>query len=268
MSFLEILSEPFMLRAIYGGLLIASLCACLGVFVTLRKQSFLADGLAHASLAGVAIGLVLSFQPLVLAGAVAVFMAVSITYLRRRLKLSFDSAIGILYTMLFALGVVIINLSPAFRPELFSYLFGSLLAITWSDVLVAFVLFIIVSVFLAYKYTQLVYSTFDPESAQIRGINVVLLEYMLNIITSLVIVVAIKLLGVILVTALLVVPATSAKLLARNFRQMIPISLTHALLATLLGIIISYYLETVPGATIVLTAGGLLAIVFLFARKQ
>lgn len=266
MNVIEVFSQPFMLRALLAGVIVASLSASLGIFITLRKQSFLADGVAHASLAGIAIGLVVAWQPLVWASGVAVVMAIGITWLKRQLHLSFDSAIGIFYTLLFALGVVIINLQPGYRPELFSYLFGSILAVGWNDVWLGLALLLISTAFLALNYNGLVYSTFDPESAQIRGVRVARLEYALNILTAVVIVLAIKLLGVILVTAMLIIPATAAKLTARSFYQMLPLANSFAISATVLGIISAYYLETVPGATIVLTAGGLFVLTFLISR--
>jgi len=268
MDLIELLQEPFMLRAIYGGIIIAIITSSLGVFITLKKQSYISDGIAHASLAGIAAGILLSFQPILLAMVVAVLMAIFITYFRKRTSIAIDSLIGISYSFLFALGILIINLSPGFKPELFSFLFGSILGITWSDITISVIVFFIIIVALKFLYKKLLYATFDPEAAYIRGINTEALEYFLNILTSVVIIISIKIVGVILVTALLVIPATAAKLLAQKFSQMIPISIIFGLISMLIGIFASYFIDTPPGATVVIVEGILFLLVFLISKLR
>lgn len=266
MEFLELLQQPFMLRAIYGGTLVAVLCAMLGVFLTLKKESFLADAVAHASLAGVALAFLISAEPIIIALIVGVLMSAGITYFKKHTKIATDSIIGMFYSMLFALGIILINLSKEYQPELSTYLFGSILSITWVDVGVSFMVFLISVVIIYTLFSKLVYTTFDPEAAYVRGIKTDRLEYLLNILTSVVIIISIKVVGIILVTALLIIPSTTAKLIAKNFRQMIPISVIQSIISVIVGVILSYYLDVPTGATIVLASGMLF--IAVFALKQ
>lgn len=263
---LEVFTQPFMLQSFYAGIIVALLLAILGVFVTLKEKSFLADGVAHASLAGIAIGVVFATQPLLFAMLVAVVMSIGITYVKRNTKLATDSLIGIFYTTFFALGIVVINFAQGYQPELMRYLFGSLLFVTWSNILLAFIVLAIVIFFVVNYYKQILYSTFDSDAAYIRGVKVHLLEYIVNTLISLAIIVSIKLVGIVLVSGLLIIPATTAKLFAKRFSQMIPFSVLFALLSVLFGIIFSYYLEAPSGAVIVLTASAIFLFSFIYTR--
>ncbi|MDA1338440.1 MAG: metal ABC transporter permease [bacterium] len=247
----EIFQLEFMLRAIYAGLLVSLSCGVLGVFVVLRKQAFIADGVAHASLAGIAIGLLLGSNPILWAIAVAIVMSILLTYIKQNSNVSFDSSIGILYSFFFAVGILVISAIDSYKPDLLSFLFGSLLSITWIEVVYALALLIFVAIFIAVTYSKIVYMTFDIEGARVRGVNVKLLEYVLNILVSIAVIVSIKLMGVVLVTAMLVIPATFAKLFAKNFSQVIWFSCIYAIIATTLGIILSYILDLPSGAMVV-----------------
>lgn len=263
MDILNLLQQPFLLRAIYGGLIVSILCAILGVFVTLRKESFLSDAVAHASLAGVAIALLLSIEPTFFALAVGILMAIGITYIKKHTQISADAIIGIFFSVLFALGIVILSLSTSYKPELSTYLFGSILSISWDNILISGIIFVITVILITIFYSQLVYSTLDKEAAYIRGIKIHKLEYLLSILTSVTVIISIKVVGIVLVTALLIIPATSAKLVAKSFKQMIPISIIISILSTILGIFISYYQNTPTGATIVIVAGVIFTLILI-----
>lgn len=266
MELLDLLQQPFMLRALYGGLIVAILCAVVGVFVTLKNESFMADAVAHASLSGVALAFLLAWQPIPLALLVGVIMAIGITYLKKNSTISADSLIGIFYSVLFALGIVLINLNQSYQPELSTYLFGSILSISWVDILYSVITLTATTTVIGLMYHKFVYMTFDPEAAQIRGINTHALEYLLSILSSITIIVSIKIVGIILVAALLIIPATTAKLLAKSFTQMIPIALLYSIFTTLAGIFVSYYLDTPTGATIVLFSGLLFSLIFILKK--
>lgn len=266
MNIIELLQEPFFLRALAGGTLVASLAAIVGVFVTLRKESFIADAIAHGSLAGVALAFLISAEPLLLAILTAVAMAVLITYLKKHTQLAGDSVIGIIFAVVFAIGVLLLQLNTAYRPELQTFLFGSILAVTWQEVLITAITFVLVTLLIGSFYEQLVHLTFDREAAYLRGVKVNQMEYLINIVAALAIVVSVKVVGIILVTALLVIPATSAKLLARNFSQMIPIALIHNLAAMFIGLLLS--INVPPGPVVVLVSGGIFACVFLISKLR
>ncbi|KXK26831.1 MAG: High-affinity zinc uptake system membrane protein ZnuB [candidate division WS6 bacterium OLB20] len=252
-----------MQRAITGGLIIAVLCACMGVFVTLRRESFLADAVAHASLSGVAVAFVLGWQPTLPAMAVGTLMSVAIVYIKKRTTISSDALIGIFYSALFALGVIIINLSPVYQPELSTYLFGSLLGISRTDLLVSIVVFAVIMILIQRLYQKLVFVTFDSESAWLHGIKTELLEYLLAIMASVTVIIAIKIVGIILVTALLLVPASTARLMAGSFRAMLPLAIAQSIIAMLGGIICAYLLDLPIGATIVLISTIIFMAVFV-----
>ncbi len=266
MSIIDLISLPFVQRAIIGGVLVGILAATLGVFVVLRRQSFLTEAVSHASLAGVAAALLIAWEPVLLAIVVAILLALLITYFKRKAPLESDSLIGIFFSLFFALGIVLINLSPTYQPEVMTYLFGSILAITWEDLIYAGVVFVVLITITKYLYKQLLYFTFDPVGAYIRGIKVERLEYVINILTAIAVVISVKVVGVILVTALFIIPASSAKLLAKSFTQMIPISIILSLLSVLVGLWLSIVSNLPPGALIVLVSGGIFLVVFTLSR--
>jgi len=263
MDFFEVIQQPFMLRAIYGGVIVAILCALLGVFMTLKKESFMADAVAHASLAGVALAFLIAFEPVLIAIVVAVSMSIGFTYFKKNSKIAPDSIIGMLYSFLFAIGIILINLSHKYQPELATYLFGSILSVTWHDIFYSLIVFVITILFVWKYFPKLLYLTFDKEAAYIRGVKIEALEYLINILTSITIIISIKVVGIILVTALLIIPATTAKLIARNFKEMIPISIVQSLLSTIIGITASYYLNVPTGASIVVVSGLLFMLTFI-----
>lgn len=262
----EILQLPFFQRALIAGIIISVLCAIWGVFVVLRKQAFLSDAVAHASLTGIAIALLLGLSPLPLAILTGVLLAAGITFFKNRTILSDDSLIGILYTFLFAIGLLLINLFPSFRPDLFSYLFGSLLAVSWEDILLGSILLAFTLVLVITKYKQLLYFTFDPESAQLRGINTKAYEYLVNILSAIATIVAIKSVGIVMVSALLLVPATTSRLLAKDFKHMLPYSIIIGLIAAIFGIFSSYILNTPSGPTIVIVSVLIFFGVYIYSR--
>jgi len=257
---INIISQPFMQRAILGGLIVASMCAVTGVFVTLRKESFISEAIAHASLAGVAIAFLIAAQPLWIAVIVGVLTSLGITFVQKRSNISADAVIGIFLTVVFAFGVLILNLLPGYRPELTSYLFGSILSVTQNDIWTSIVFLVPVLGIVAVLYRPMLFAAFDPEYAQVRGIKVGLFDYLTRIMAAIVVVLSIKLVGIVLVTALIVIPASCAKLFAAKFSQMIPLSLLFAIISIIVGLFASYFLNVPSGSTIVLTAGALFAV--------
>jgi zinc transport system permease protein len=265
--FIELIqNNQFIIRAIIGGSLVGVLCAILGVFVTLKKESFIADAIAHASLAGVALALLISIEPFFIAMIVGIIMAIGITYFKKNSKISGDAIIGIFFSIIFAIGILLLNLSDTYKPELQSYLFGSIALVNWNDIFYSFIIFSISILTITYLFPQILYSTFDPEAAYIRGINVNKLEYILNILIAVTTIVSIKIIGIILVTALLIIPSTTAKILAKNFNQMIPISISISLISSTLGLVLAYNLDVPPGAMIVITSGVIFFVVFILKK--
>ncbi len=261
----EIFQYPFIQRAFIAGIVLALVLSFLGVFIILRRMAFFADGIAHASLAGVAVGIVFSFNPMVSAVILTSIFAVIIYFLEQKFKLTSDVAIGILFTSGMALGVLLISLTPGYQPELMSFLFGNILAITNSEVLILLSMGMIVIGFLLFWRRSLTLMSFDRESAYLAGIKVDLLQLILYVITAVAVVLGIKVLGIILVSAMIIIPTAVGKIYAKSFKELIIYSLFIAILMTLVGLFASIFLDWPTGPVIVLT-GTILFLLSVFYR--
>lgn len=250
---LEILSLPFMERALAAGVVLAFLLALLGVFVVLRNMAFFSDGIAHASLAGVAVGIIFSVNPLLTAIVVSAVFAAIIYYLQKRYKLSGDTAIGILFTSGMALGVLLISTQPGYQPELMSFLFGNILAITNTELIVIAGVSLLIAALVFIYLKTLILISLDEETAKISGVRVGGFQLLANIILAVAVVLGIKVFGIILVSALLIIPVATAKLFSRSFKKLVIISVVLSEIIVLSGIIFSYYFDLPTGPTIVLT---------------
>lgn len=266
----QMLSEPFMQRALIAGVFVSMLLAVLGVFVLIKRMTFFGDGVAHASLAGIAIGLLAGVEPLLIAILFAVGIALAMYFLEKRSALSTDVVIGIFFTTSLALGVLLLSWQSSYQPDLISFLFGNILAITQGDaamiVIVATALLIIIT-FFARKLSLLV---IDEEQAKLQGIKTQALMIFLYIALAVAIVLAVKLVGVILASALLIIPVAGAKMWAKSFTGFRGISVILALVMVVIGLLLSYVLDLPSGAVIVIVG----FIIFLFSlilgrlRKQ
>lgn len=269
MALLEMFTYPFMQRALLSGVLLALVLASLGIFVTLRKMAFFGDGIAHASLAGIAIALLAGVAPLPVALAWAIFVALLIYWLERRTRLPSDTLIGIFFTASMALGVVLMSFSRGFQPEIISFLFGSILSIRTLDaVVIALISFVILG-WLAVSFRQLVFMSLSEESAKVSGIRVEPQKVLLYVALALATVLGVKMLGIILVSALLIIPPATARLLSGHFRSYVVLSLVLSEIFVILGLVLSFLYDLPSGAVIVLvgTAGFFLAAVANSLRR-
>jgi manganese/iron transport system permease protein len=244
----------FMLRAFVAALVVGLLCSMIGTYVVLRKLSFIGDGIAHASFAGIVIAYLRGVDYYAGAAAVAVLTAVGIGYVHRRARISLDTTIGVLFTAAFALGVFLMSRQRSYAVDLQSFLFGDILSVGKSDLLLILALGIAVGITLAVLYRGLLYTTFDPVVAQASGIHAGAIEYVLLVMIALTIVVALQAVGIVLVAALLVTPAAAAYQLTSRFAPMLAVSALLGAVSTVGGLYISYYLRSSSGATIVLLA--------------
>ncbi len=258
---IEILQLPFMQRAIVVGVVLAALLALLGVFVVLKKMSFFSEGIAHASLSGVAIGLLTAVTPLYMALAVSVVFAVMIFLLETKYKIHSDTAIGIIFSSGMALGVVLMSFSPGYQPELISFLFGNILAIKPLELWLILIGGILVFIFVLVNLRKLILLSLDTESAYMSGVNVNLLTLSLYVVLALSVVFGIKVLGVILVSALLIIPVSISKIFSNSFKKLLVLSVIVSEVVVLLGIYLSYVLNLSTGPVIVLVG----AVFFIFS---
>jgi zinc transport system permease protein len=262
----EFLEYGFMQRALVAGALTAVICPAIGVFLVPRRLSLIADTLAHVALAGVALGLVLGVSPLLGALAVTAVGAIGIERLRTRGALQGDAALAVFLSGGLALAVVLIGLGHGFNVDLFAFLFGSILTVTAADVWLVAGLAAIVGAVLAMLYPQLVVVTLNEDLARASGVRVGALNVVVTLLTALTTVVAMRMVGVLLVSAMIVIPALAGFALARSFRGAMAIAIGVALLAMATGLIGAYYLRLAAGASVVLTALVLFALTRLGAR--
>ncbi len=248
---LEFLQYAFMQRAFLAGIIIALLCAVIGLFLVLRRMSLLGDGLAHISFGGIAAGFLFGFYPILSALIFSILGALGIQQLKK-MKVYGDAAIAIFFSFGLALGVILVSLSHGFTGDLFSYLFGSILAVTEIDILIILVagIFTLIIVYLLYK--ELFYITFDEYSAKASGLPVEKFDTLLVILTAITVVLSMRIVGILLVSSLLVIPSSTALLLNKSFKQTIFYSIIIAIAAVIIGLILGFYFDLAAGGAIVI----------------
>lgn len=267
-EFWSVLQLPFMRYALLAGLCVALMSALLGVFVVQRRMSFLGDGLAHAAFGGVALGLFLGLsQPLWVALPFSLLTALGIAWVREHTELSSDTAIGIFFAVAVALGVLFISLRRDYSVDAWQWLFGSILGVGQSELLMIAGVTLLSLCTLGWLWPQLAYATFDAELAATDGVRVGRLEYLLLALAALVIVASVRVVGVILMAAYLVIPAAAARLLSRSLLTMTLLALIFAVLSTVAGLLLSYLLDVPSGSTIVLTQAALFILATLLQRR-
>jgi len=251
-----------MQRALLAGLLVGGLASYLGVMVVQRRLSFLGDGLAHAAFAGVALGLLLQQEPLWVAIPFAVGVSLLITWVREKSSLGDDTAIGIFFAVSVALGVLFMSLRQGFAPDAVAYLFGSILTVTPTDLGVMGLIALGV-VLLAPLWRYWAYATFDRELALADRQPVMLHDYLLSALIALVVVASVKVVGIVLIAAFVVIPAATARLLSQTFAAMTLLAVLMSTLSVLPGLAAAYLLDVPAGSAIVLTQALLFALALL-----
>lgn len=259
---LEALQLPFMQRALLAGLLVGGLASYLGVLVVQRRLSFLGDGLAHAAFAGVALGLLLHEEPLWVAIPFAVGVSLAITWVRERSNLGDDTAIGIFFAVSVALGVLFMSMRQGFAPDAVAYLFGSILTVTQTDLWVMGLIALGVAL-LAPIWRYWAYATFDRELALADRQPVTLHDYLLSALIALVVVASVKVVGIVLIAAFIVIPAATARLLSQTFAAMTLLSVTIGIVSVIPGLVASYTLDIPTGSAIVLVQALLFGLALL-----
>ena len=252
----EILQYGFMQRALLAGAMIGTIAPVIGVFLVLRRLSLIADTLAHVALAGVAVGLLLGAYPVAGALVAALLGAVGIERLRTVGRLSGETALAIFLSGGLAVAVVVIGLAGGFNVGLFTYLFGAITAVQPRDLWVILILGLVVLGAVAVLYKELFAITFDEQGARVQGLPVEGLNLLLTVLVAVTVVVAMRIVGILLTSALIVIPAVTALRLARNFRSALWMAVACSLLTVLAGITASFYLDIPASGAIVL--GGIL----------
>ena len=242
----------FMQRAFLAGFIIATLASISGSFVVLKRYSMMTETLAHSALVGVAVGLFAGFSPLWMAVIMAIFSAWLIEYLRSSFHLYSDAILAIFLSGALALAIIIVSLGGAFNNSLFSYLFGSILAVNEKD-LITMALFGSISLILLLGFSkELFFIAYDEEVARTSGIKVKMLNYLLVTVVAVIIALSIRVVGTLLIGALMVIPSIAALQYRQGFLKTVLISLFFALFSVAVGMTLSYYYSLPSGATIVM----------------
>lgn len=265
---MDMLAFDFMQRALAAGLLVSLLCSVVSLFVLLKRMAFAGIGISHAALGGVSVGLFTGTSPLGAALGVCVAAALGIGLITRHGRMGEDTAIGILTTTLMALGVVLVGLSGAYQGELFSYLFGNILAVSPGQLAALGGVAVLVLGFFALFFKELLFVAFDEEVAQVTGIPARALYYGLLVAIAFTVVAAIQVVGVILASALLVIPAAVGQQLATNWRGILLISLGTGVLSVVAGLALSSVWDLASGGTIVLVLGALFFAAFVLSPHR
>ncbi|HPE54483.1 MAG: metal ABC transporter permease [Mesotoga sp.] len=247
----DIISYSFLRNAILAAVLVSALTGIFSSVVVLRKIEFIGDGAAHATFGGIAFGLLLGTNYLLMAAVTAVIFAVAVSYFTRKNKLSESSVIGMLLPLSMSLGVIALSFIRGYTPDVMGLFFGNILMVTSEDVWMLLIANVIAWVFFAVFYRELLYYSYDEGMAKHYGVPIGFIHYGVLIGISLSVVGSVKIAGIILVTAFLVIPAVTSKTIAGSFRGMILISLAMAVVASVMGIFVSYVLDMPPGPVIV-----------------
>ena len=235
-------------RAIISGIAIAILCSVVGLFLVLRRYSLFGDAIAHSSFGGIALGLMAGIYPLWTAYGVSIISALIMTRIKDRFNISGDASIAVLLSSGIAVGLVIIGLSGGFTLDIFSFLFGSILLVSVNDTILILSLTGIILIVILLLYRQLLYSTFNEEQAKVSGVSVEKINYLIVFMAGITVVTSIQLVGVLLISALFVIPNVTAI-----------ISMSFSIFSVVAGILISYIFDITPAGTIVLFAIGIFA---------
>lgn len=257
------LQYSFMQNALMAGVLISILCPIVGVFLVLRRYSMMGDTLSHASFAGIAIGLILGFNPLLTAFMFTSICGILIEILRNYYKKYAELVMSIILT--FSIGIAIILVSTGKSgANINSYLFGSILTISVKDLYVISILSVLSLFILIFLYNKLLYITFDEEGASVSGINVKFANYLFTLLVGATISVSIRIMGILVISSMIVIPVATALQLNKGFKTTLIYSIVFGFIDIILGLISSYYINSAPGGTIALVSVLVLILILAF----
>ena len=259
---LELLTYDFFRNALMAAVLAAVSCGIIGTYIVSKRIVFISGGITHASFGGIGMGYFFGINPILGAAVFAVLSALGIEYASRKTDVREDSAIAILWALGMAIGVIFVFMTPGYAPNLLSYLFGNILTVGSTDLFLLLGLCVIILIFFALQFKNILYIAFDEEYARARRLPVNLIKYIMISLVALTIVFNIRVVGIILVISLLTIPQTIANMFVKRFFNIMVLSVLIALLGTVSGLILSYLFDIPSGAAIIF----FLVILFFLAR--
>lgn len=257
----------FMRNAFMAGLIISLLCPCIGLFLVLKRYSMIGDTLAHSSFAGVAIGLVFGFNPIVTAFIFTSICALVIEFLRQYYKKYAELVMSIILTLSLGIAIVLVSTGKS-AAKVNSFLFGSILTVSKSDLAIIAIVAAICFIGVFVLYQKLVYTTFDEEGAKVSGINVKLINYVFTLMVGATISVSIRVMGILVISSIIVVPVATAMQFKKGFTHTLILSMIFGVIDIFSGLIASYYLNSAPGGTIALASVAVLIVSLIINRKN
>ncbi len=263
---LDALSYAFMQKALVSGVVIALICSLMGTFLVLRRYSLFGDGISHVAFGGVAIGLFLGVFPLWTAFAASVLGGVGLQKLRQSTQISGDAAVAVVLVSGLAVGIILVSSGGGFSVDLFSFLFGNILLVSDGDLIMIVTISAGIVITLVVLHKQFLHMTFNEEQARISGLPVTALNYAFVVLASVTVVTSMRLVGILLISALIVIPNITAMMLGRGFTSTVVTSMTISVFSVVAGILLSYYYDVAPSGTIVVVAVSILLVV-LAARS-
>ena len=255
---LEALSYGFMQKALIAGIAVGMICSFMGTFLVLRRYSLFGDGIAHVAFGGISVGLFLGVFPLWTAFIVSIFGGLGLQKLRQSTKISGDSAVAVVLVSGLAVGVILVSSSGGFSVDLFSFLFGSFLLISNDDTIMILAISAGIIATLTILQKQFLHLTFNEEQAKLVGLRTTLLNYAFVVLASITVVTSMRLVGILLISALIVIPNITAMMFGKGFKKTVFISMGIAVISVISGILVSYFLNVAPSGTIVVVAVGIL----------
>ena len=255
---LEALSYGFMQKALIAGIAVGLICSFMGTFLVLRRYSLFGDGIAHVAFGGISVGLFLGVFPLWTAFIVSIFGGIGLQKLRQSTKISGDAAVAVVLVSGLAVGVILVSSSGGFSVDLFSFLFGSILLISNEDTIMILAISAGIIATLTILQKQFLHLTFNEEQAKLVGLRTTLLNYAFVILASITVVTSMRLVGILLISALIVIPNITAMMFGKGFKKTVCISMGISTISVIGGILLSYFLNLAPSGTIVVIAVGIL----------
>jgi len=255
---LEALSYTFMQKALVAGIAVGIICSFMGTFLVLRRYSLFGDGIAHVAFGGISVGLFLGVFPLWTAFIVSIFGGLGLQKLRQSTKISGDAAVAVVLVSGLAVGVILVSSSGGFSVDLFSFLFGSILLISNEDTIMILGISAGIIATLTIMQKQFLHLTFNEEQAKLVGLRTTLLNYAFVVLASITVVTSMRLVGILLISALIVIPNISAMMFGKGFKKTVIISMSISVISVVSGILVSYFLNVAPSGTIVVIAVGIL----------
>ena len=250
-NLIELLQYTFFQHALLGSLFASIACGIIGTYIVTRRLVFISGGITHASFGGIGIGLYTGVSPILSAAIFSVLSAFGVEWLSKRKDMREDSAIAVFWTFGMAIGIIFSFLSPGFAPDLSAFLFGNILTITRTDIIVLAVLSLLLIAFFAIFLSPIIYIAFDREFARSQRIPVVLFEYILMMFIALTIVACLRMIGIVLAMSLLTIPQLTANLFTVSFKRIILLSILFAYIGCVGGLLLSYQLQIPSGAAII-----------------